>query len=183
MKFEDYKFEKEYDDAHLSKVHLPEENTHMILNWKDRDSGVFLFSGNPGVGKTYLAAALVKAWIESREIPRYMHEKTLFSHLRQTMNQNFDYDAEIRRLCDSKYFILDDLGSSRSGDTNHASMTDWQKEVLLTFLDIRSASMKPTLITTNFGMKEINDVLGSRFVSRLRGRNNRVMELIWKDKR
>lgn len=183
MKFEQYNFGKEYDNAHLSKVQLPEENTEMILNWKESDTGVFLFSGNPGVGKTYLAASLVKAWLEAGEIPRYMHEKTLFSHLRQSMNQNFDYDMEIRRLCDSKYFILDDLGSSRSGDISHASMTDWQKEVLLTFLDIRSASMKPTLITTNFGIKEINEVLGPRFVSRLRGRNNRVMELIWKDKR
>lgn len=183
MKFEDYNFGREYDNAHLSRVQLPEENTDMIMNWKDRDSGVFLFSGNPGVGKTYLAAALTRGWIESGEYPRYMHEKTLFSHLRQAMAQNHDYDAEIRRLCDAKYFILDDLGSSRSGDVNHASMTDWQKEVLLSFLDIRSASMKPTLITTNFGMKEINEVLGPRFVSRLRGKNNRIMELIWKDKR
>ena len=183
MNFEDYKFGKEYENAHLSKLDLPPENIEMILNWKVRDSGVFLFSGNPGVGKTYLAAALTKAWIEKGQSPRYLHEKTLFSNLRQGMNQNVDYDSEIRRLCDAEYFILDDLGSSRSGDTSHASMTDWQKEVLLSFLDIRSASMKPTLITTNLGMKEINDVLGPRFVSRLRGRNNRIMELIWKDKR
>lgn len=183
MRFEDYNFGREYDEAHLSRVDLPEENMAMILDWINRDTGVFLFCGNPGVGKTYLSASLVKEWLDKKEYPRYMHEKTLFSHLMQGINQNQNTDVELRRICDSKYFILDDLGSARSGSTNYASLTDWQKEQLLTFLDIRSASMKPTLITTNFGMKEINDVLGPRFVSRLRGRNNRIMELFWKDKR
>jgi DNA replication protein DnaC len=175
MRFEQYEFGLKYADAHLAKIDLPPEVINQIMEWKTRDRGVLTFSGNPGVGKTYLAAALTKAWLESGQVVRYYTSRNFFSALRMCMKNDQDYHFEMKRLCESKYFILDDMGATQ--------FSDWQKEVIFDFLDIRSSSLLPTLITTNLTMAELKDELGPRFISRVKDRENRLITLTWKDKR
>lgn len=175
MRFEEFDFGEKLKDAHLSKVILPDETVNQILEWKGRDRGILTFSGTPGVGKTYLSAALTRAWVEEGKIVRYFTSKSLFSHLRQTIHADSDYEWELKRLCEVEYFILDDIGSTQC--------TEWQIEILFSFVDCRLSSLLPTLITTNLTMPQMTDQFGPRFASRIKDKENRYIELNWKDKR
>lgn len=172
--FHDYGFGKRYEDAHLSRIELPDENMHMLQDWLKNPDRIFAFLGTPGVGKTYFCAALVKYLLEQHKNVRYMSERTLYKHLRDVMNE-YDYEHELKRLCDCDYFILDDVGS--------CGFTDWRRDILFSFLDYRNSNASPTVITSNLFLKDFNEQFSPRFVSRLKEKGNIIMELNWVDKR
>ncbi len=175
MKFEDFGFGENYENACLSKINLPEEAFNKIYTWVQEPKSMLIFVGTPGTGKTYLCAALVKRWLSQGLYPRYMKERQFFNSIRGVMNDGWDYEAEIKRLCDVNYFIMDDMGSSQ--------LTDWQKETMFSFVDHRLNSRKPTIITSNLFMDDIQKEYSSRFVSRLKDAKNTLIELNWIDKR
>jgi len=96
--------------------------------------------------------------------------------LRTGINLGTDPEWEIKRLCETEYFILDDVGSSQN-------MTEWQKDQLFSFIDHRWASGLPTVVTSNLFLKDIKEIFSKRFVSRLKDKKNNFIEINWIDKR
>jgi DNA replication protein DnaC len=174
---ENNKFGYDYRDAHLAKIDLPEECVNALKGWVDRDEGILFFAGNPGVGKTYFCAAYANYLKEKNKTVRYFTELSLFGHLREIIQKGWDHTHEINRLCECDYFILDDLGSARTENT------PWQTEVLFTFLDNRSASRCPTIITSNYFVDQLKSKSEERFISRLLDKRNVKVQINWKDKR
>lgn len=175
MKFEDYNFGAKFTDAHLSKVVLPNDAGEKINGWFKNPKNFLVFCGNPGLGKTYLCACYVKECLEKNYPIRYFNENSLLQHLRQAIKDDLDYEYELKRLCDCPYFILDDLGSARQ--------TDWSKDAIFSFVDIRHSSGLPTLITSNISIDEMNSFYGQRFASRIKDKGNTILEINWIDKR
>ena len=175
MKYEDFGFGSKYADAHLSQVELPAEPIQKISDWLKKPSNFLVFCGNPGVGKTYLCAAICKEFSNDGRYIYYTSEKQFFQRLRGIIQKDWDYEYEIRKICEYPFIILDDLGSSQ--------MTDWQKEVLFSLVDLRSKNDYPTLITSNLWMEDIRKEFHPRFASRLNDARNTVIELNWIDKR
>lgn len=175
IKFEDYGFGTKYQDAHLSQVNLPVETTEKILSWITKNSGNLIFCGNPGCGKTYLCAALLKRWLDEKKLVRYFTERNFFNKIRDAIQKNWDYEVEVKMYAEAPYFILDDIGSGQ--------LTDWQKEITFSFLDHRINNALPTIITSNLWLEELKSNYGERFFSRLMDRENCVIELNWIDKR
>lgn len=166
----------DYKNAHLSRLDLPTEICEKINNWWKKPLGFLIFLGNPGCGKSYLIAALINSLNENKKGGwKYFSEKKFFSELREVINKNWDYEYEIRKICETPMIFMDDIHSGQS--------TDWQKECLFNFVDNRSISRFPTVITSNLFLDQMYKVFEPRFISRLKDKRNIIIELNWKDKR
>jgi len=171
-----YPFGERYRDAHLAKLDQSPENINKIFKWFEEKKDILYLGGNVGTGKTYTAAAIYNRISEKDPYCiRAYKEYTLLAHLRETIERNWDPVTELERLCESQYFILDDLGSSQ--------MTDWQKEMLFNLVDSRSNSRKPTIITTNLSSEDIHSIFHERMKSRIFAANNTVIENRGPDRR
>lgn len=69
--------------------------------------------------------------------------------------------AIVDRFTVYPFLILDDLGADRA--------TEWAIETLYLIIDGRDANLKPTFITTNLSIPEIEKLYGARIASRIAG--------------
>jgi len=174
-KFDFYGLSSKDSDATLSKLLQSEETIQTIFNFLKREKGIFTFSGNPGCGKTYLCKAIINDWIKDVYSCRYMYIQDFLTKVKSVIFKDWDCIQEIKDLCETKWFILDDLGAN-------TTMTEWQKEMLLEFVNVRHESMLPTIITTNLTSKALRD-LSPRMYSRLKDKTNVFVEISGVDKR
>lgn len=168
-------FGQVFSEASLSKIDFPKETMQKIFKWVNKPEGILFFASNPGVGKTYTCAAFAAEWQEKKWPWRKFDERSLLAHLRKKIKEDVDYGYELRSLCDSVFFILDDMGSAKE--------SDWQKEIIFDFVDIRWASRKPTIITSNYSLDHLEEIYGPRFGSRMRDRINTIIEINHVDRR
>ena len=172
----DYPFGETLRNAHLAKVVQSEDCIKKISNWVKAESNIFYFCGNVGTGKTYFCAAWYNHLIEQKKRwVRAFVEYEFFTMLREEISKNFDPFHKIKSICECPYVILDDMGSS--------SMTEWQKEMLFEFINMRNESGFPTLITSNLTRKELKEKFHDRFESRIFASKNTVIELNGEDRR
>lgn len=170
---------KKYYDATLSKYELPDEDLKIISEWLKRGKGMFTFCGNPGIGKTYLCSAIINDLFKNPlGLLRYYNVNGLLQHLRSSIGDITKGDTvyELNRLCETEWFILDDLGSNLVS-------SDWQKEMIFNFVNTRYESELPTIITTNLNAEQIAKDYTPRLLSRLKDKSNLFMELWGPDKR
>lgn len=170
-----FPFGKTLEDAHLAKIQQSKEIMDKLFKWIKEDKNIFYFCGNVGTGKTYFCAAWYNSLKEQGKTIRAFTEYKLFSHLRSVIQKNWDPVIELEKICETKYMILDDMGSS--------AMTDWQKDILFEFVNMRTESGLPTLITSNLMRKDIKETFHERFESRIYAAKNTIAELVGEDRR
>ncbi len=171
----DFPFGVHYRDAHLSKINQPPEIIEKMLNWVKKPNNLFYFCGNVGNGKTYFAAAYWNYLFELGKNFRCYTEHSLFSQLMKIMNEKQDPHWELERLCQAPYFILDDMGSSKS--------SDWKNEMMLAFVNHRTTNNLPTLITSNHTREDLNREYHPRFASRIFASKNTIVTTNGPDRR
>lgn len=175
-------FEREFWDAHLSKLELPEEVLAKVLAWCKNPQCFLFLSSNAGVGKTYMTAAIANDWEEKNYPWRRFVESKLYSHLRRGIPEKIEWESELERLCDAPFFILDDLGTCRKDPEKMA----FQIEVMGDFINMRWADRKPTIITSNLNIDQLAEYLQDetgRIISRLLDGRNTVIEMNGPDRR
>ena len=170
-----FPFGKNLKDAHMAKIEQSAEVTQKIFLWIEKQKNIFYFCGNVGTGKTYFCAAWYNFLKEQGKNVRAFSEYKLFGILRSVIQNNWDPLHELEKICDSPYLILDDMGSS--------SMTDWQKDMLFEFVNMRIESGLPTLITSNMTRKDLQENFHERFESRIYAAKNTIVELVGADRR
>lgn len=171
----DYCFGTDYRDAHLSKIHQSEENISKLHAWTLNPRSLLYFCGSVGTGKTYFAVAWWNFLKEQNCNVRVFTEQLLFSYLMGLMNQNQDPHYELKRICETEYFILDDMGSSKP--------SEWKDEMLLAFVNYRTSNSLPTLITSNLNRSDLKEMYHERFASRIYDKKNTIIELRGPDRR
>lgn len=120
--------------------------------WTQNPSGLLLYTGACGIGKTHFCAAIIR-YAVSKGLTnlRYTSEQMFFSRLRRAIgdSNNIDYIDLIRHIADQQLFILDDFGAS--------GHTPFREEVMLSLIDYRLNLGKryATLITTNLTREAI----------------------------
>lgn len=122
--------------------------------------GLFL-QGDVGCGKTYLAAAIANALAEQSKEVKFVVVPDFLDQLRSTYQGNTDATESdlMEEIKKAPILILDDLGAH--------NYTEWSVNILYSIVNYRVNYELPMVITSNLEMSEIDDLVGSRFSSRL----------------
>lgn len=125
-------------------------------------SGNLLFSGDTGLGKTFLSACIAKTVAAKGFFVVYETAGHLFSCMERA---KFESD-EGARLESSKYtacdlLILDDLGTEMPGQ--------FTTSALYSIVNDRMLSGKATIISTNLNTEDLSRRYNTQITSRLRG--------------
>ena len=119
----------------------------------------YLFWGNVGTGKSYLAGCIANALME-KEIPVRM---TNFALILNDLAASFEGRNEyISRLCRYPLLIIDDFGMERG--------TEYGLEQVFNVIDSHYRSGKPLIVTTNLTLDDLHnpeDTAHSRIYDRL----------------
>lgn len=108
-----------------------------------------LIWGDPGNGKSHLAAAVCHVLKARGKIPVFQTMTELLERIRASFGrQAKEQEREIMAaLQDCDLLVLDDLGAEK--------VSDWTLDVLFRIIDGRYRAKKPTLFTTNFSPTEL----------------------------
>ena len=121
-----------------------------------------LFLGQVGTGKTHLTAAIANYLMFEKVIPvKFGNVTTLLGEIKSSYS---DEDAVsesdlIHMLSNTRLLIIDDLGKEKC--------TEWSNNIIYTIINNRYENYKPTIVTTNFSVKELENQIGEASVSRL----------------
>lgn len=156
-------FGSNYFKASLAKLTLPHETLKKFKEFLDSNANLCLLQGIPGSGKSYICAALInelwKSYFENYRA-RFFTTRSLISLVKEEALHH-SYESVIEKVCECHGIILDDFGFCLN--------TEWQKDVLNLFVDIRTQNTHhtQTLITTNLTPESIKSLYGERCYSRL----------------
>lgn len=103
-----------------------------------------LFMGAPGLGKTHLAVAIIKALILEKGVDcKFVDFFQLLSDIRYGFSQNVPEQSLINPYVQSKVLVIDELAKGRN--------TEWELTILDQIISSRyNATGKTTIFTTNY---------------------------------
>jgi DNA replication protein DnaC len=139
-----------------------------------------VLSGKTGCGKTHLAVSRLRDMVIHDEMPKggrasnawelpepavFITAPTLLMEIRDSFKDDSGKSEReiVDFYVDIPVMILDDLGADRA--------TEWAIETLYLIIDGRDSNLKPTFITTNLTIPEIEKHYGARIASRIAGMN------------
>lgn len=129
----------------------------------DKKQGLVI-QGKPGLGKSHLAAAIVKEIIKNKFTGIFISLPRLMTELKATYSKQSDLrEVDILNgLQKVDLLVMDDLGVERDGK-DEASV--WAKNKVYEIVDSRVG--QATIYTTNFTAKELFTMYGERDFSRM----------------
>ncbi len=128
-----------------------------------RQGGKNLFlTGAPGLGKTFLSAAIARVVSEKGYSVVYDSAVTVFQRFEaQRFNRDERADGDVQRYCTCDLMILDDLGSEMLSPLVHAS--------LYQLINSRLIAGRQTVISSNLSLAEVAGRYTPQVASRLEG--------------
>lgn len=127
----------------------------------DSKSGNLLFSGDTGLGKTFLSACIARTVSDKGYSVVYESAGHLFAHLERAKfsgDEDARQDAGRYTACD--LLIVDDLGTEMPGQFTTAA--------LYTLINDRILSGKATIVSTNLTAEDLTKRYNPQIASRLR---------------
>jgi DNA replication protein DnaC len=113
--------------------------------------GWLILTGPSGCGKTHLATAIANHRHQQGYHAFFQVVPDLLDHLRSAFSPNSEitYDELFEQVQNAPLLILDDLGTQ--------STTPWAQEKLFQLINYRFNTRKPTVITTNISLDELDE--------------------------
>ena len=141
------------------------ERTHKVCrNYAENfhaKSGNLLFSGDTGLGKTFLSACIARTVADKGYSVVYESAGHLFANLERAKfsgDEDARHNAERYTACD--LLIVDDLGTEMPGQFTTAA--------LYTLINDRILAGKATIVSTNLTLEDFAKRYNSQIASRLR---------------
>lgn len=144
------------DDGQTAEIATAKEYADDFGNRRAAGKGI-MFYGSVGVGKTFLAACIANALIDSG----WTCLVTNCSRLEGQMHSG-DRETVLDGLARYDLVVLDDLGAERN--------TEYMNQTVMDIIDARYRQRLPLIVTTNLTAKEIKnppDLWRQRIYSRL----------------
>ena len=120
--------------------------------WKNKGKGLYLWSKEPGSGKTFLACCLARSTMMKHNIPR-MRFVTVIDYIDKVgesydikKNGGFLDPSKVFRECD--LLILDDIGAQVS--------KEWQQQEIFKLVNQRIQDGNITIFTSNMPVEKLN---------------------------
>jgi DNA replication protein DnaC len=138
----------------------------LVREYPAVDRGLLLM-GPCGVGKTHLAAAVLRGLIE-KGIPCLFYESgTLLKEIQSSYNpvSQTSESKVLEPVYDTEVLVLDELGASKP--------TNWVRDTMMQIINTRYNNRKLTIFTTNYldnRRSECEETLEERISVRLRSR-------------
>ena len=133
----------------------------------EKDSPSLLFSGDTGLGKTFLSACIARTVADKGYSVVYESAVHLFEKMEKAKFSADEAAAkETERYSACDLLIVDDLGTEMGGQ--------FVTTALYTLINDRILSGKPTIISTNLTKEEMDKRYSPQILSRLRGNYKRV---------
>lgn len=183
-KFQSAKIPLQYRGKNFSDFKITAENSDAVKaakNFLENPTGGIFFFGNPGTGKTFLAAIIAQEFLKNHYSVIFGDVPSLLDDLKSTFDdKNKSLDDLMDSLTAADLLVLDDLGTEVP--------TEWACERIYLIINQRYNAEKPMIVTSNFRLGEIGRrmnkpkkresaetiVTGNRIVSRLAQMCNRV---------
>lgn len=126
----------------------------------DSEFNNLLFYGNSGLGKTFLSHCIAKELLGTAHTVLYLTAYELFDILGKAMyNEDEDFPASAEHILDCDLLIIDDLGTELA--------TAFTMSRLSLCINERYIKRRATIISTNFGIQELEAHYGERNFSRI----------------
>ncbi len=158
---------KYYGDEKIGNITPKKRMTQVLkicreyaLNF-DKDGGNLLLLGGAGLGKTHLSLAIANEVLKNSHSVIYMSVQNLINKLSA---ETFSYSGSTEvsdSVLDCDLLIIDDLGSEMSTSFSQASIYN--------IINTRIMRSKPTVISTNLTLDEIERQYTARVSSRIIG--------------
>ena len=133
-----------------------------------KNSPSLLMTGSTGLGKTHLSLAIAKEVIEKGFGVIYGSAQNIISKMEKEKFRGYQNssDETERHYIDCDLLIIDDLGTEY--------LTSFSSAAIYNIVNSRIMMDKPTIISTNLSMKELEKNYSQRMVSRIIGNNIRL---------
>lgn len=146
MTFEKFRINKDLKQAYNSSLSVAKGE----LKWLTLQSNV-------NRGKTHLAVAICRKWLESGKPARYAYVPLLMEELRRGyQSENNNYDERFDMFLNVPLLVLDDLGTENS--------TAWVQEKLDIIVDYRLMHELSLVVTTNLSLSQLPLRIASRLL-------------------
>lgn len=146
-----------------------------VKNWSDslpEVSGNMSLLGDVGTGKDHLASACIISYIRRRPARCLMiSAQRLFMEMKQLYSSgksDLNYLKELSRL---DLLVINEIGLQLK--------TDWEFEKMSWIINERVNSMKPYMIISNEGLKDLEITLGTRLMDRVFQDGNHLINFSW----
>lgn len=128
----------------------------VALSFAKSLDGWLVLMGEPGCGKTHLAAAIANYHRNTGGESLFILVADLLDHLRFTYDPNstISYDQLFNKIRTVSLLVLDDYGE-------HAT-TAWAEEKLYQIINYRYNGRLPTVLTTSLSLNEMDERISSR---------------------
>lgn len=173
--FEDFSL-KYYSDVSVDGKRSDRETMRIIFDYCrhyadtfNSNSGNLFFTGATGLGKTHLSLAIAAEAIEKGFGVVYGNAITFAVALeRERFAQSEDSNGDTLSLLNTcELLIMDDLGVEAS--SNYVTST------IYSVIDTRIITKKPTIISSNLSLQELEKRYGARLASRMVGFYDRMV--------
>ena len=149
-------FEPEGHAVTVEQTHSLRTAVDGVRRFISEPRGWLLIQGSYGCGKTHLAAAIANGCLEKGIPVLFINVPDLLDYLRGAYNPHAEetYDDRFNEVRDAAILILDDLGTQNA--------TPWAEEKLYQIFNARYVHKRPTVITTNLDLDDLDPRLRSR---------------------
>ena len=138
------------------------------------DKSLFI-TGKAGVGKSVLMATLCKKHMRLEHSVWWIsYPKFIMELQRMFKNDENPYQYAQNVVEERGILAIDDLGAEK--------ITDFVRQITYYIINEREQNMKRTIITSNFSLKEIDEMIDPRISSRIAGMCD-IIDLKGKDRR
>ncbi|MDP2660678.1 MAG: ATP-binding protein [Dehalococcoidia bacterium] len=154
-----------FDAFVLKRLELDQERRknlekayHLARGFAEEPEGWRVFLGEPGCGKTHLAAAIANYRRAHGQPALFVVVPDLLDYLRSTFSpdSSISYDDLFERVKSAPLLVLDDLGAQSS--------KPWAEEKLYQLINYRYNLELPTVVTSNHDLDSIERRLRSRIM-------------------